>query len=86
MGNTMNQASNAQNGIEIMGFESFLSWYLDSRCRKGKSNLPSLDMLKQDYIQYLIEITGNDINAVADILSLPPEHITRQLNQFNLWQ
>jgi hypothetical protein len=82
----MNQTSTNQHKIEIMGFDSFLTWYLDSRCRQGEYSLPSLDTLKQDYIQYLIDITGNDINAVADILSLPPEHVTRRLNQFSLWQ
>ncbi|MBU1474234.1 MAG: hypothetical protein KJ768_05140 [Acidobacteria bacterium] len=79
----MNQTSLNQQEIEIMGFESFLTWYLVCRCRQGDDTLPSLDTLKQDYIQYLIDITGNDINAVADILSLPPEHVTR--HQFNLW-
>ena len=75
-----------QHEIEIMGFESFLTCYLDARYRQGDSTLPSLDTLKQDYIQYLIDITDNDINAVADILSLRPEHIARQLKQFSLWQ
>ena len=75
-----------EHEVEIMGFDSFLTWYLDSRCQQGEHSLPSLDTLKQDYIQYLIDITGNDINAVADILSLPPEHITRRLKQFSLWQ
>ena len=75
-----------QNDVEIMGFESFLTCYLDARCRQGEDSLPSLDTLKQDYIQYLIDITGYDINAVADILSLPPEYITRRLKQFSLWQ
>lgn len=80
----MNQ-TNAQDGIEIMGFERFLSRYLKARCRQGELTLPSLDTLKRNYIQYLIDITGNDFNAVVDILSLPPEQMTRRMNQFKLW-
>lgn len=72
--------------VSIMSFESFLTWYLDCNrdCRR-RDSLPSLEALKKDYIEYLLEITCNDIQAVADILRLPPERLTRRLKKYNFW-
>jgi len=69
-----------------MSYESFLSWYLDC-CKhtQGKDNLPTLKTLYQDYINYLLDMTDNDMDAVADILSLPSEGLTKRLHKYALW-
>ena len=69
-----------------MSFESFLTWYLDSLQEGFRSDsLPSLEALKEGYIDYLLQITNNDLQAVADILRLPPERLTRRLKKYNYW-
>lgn len=71
---------------EVMSFESYLTWYLD--CRKhtvGEENLPTLEALNRDYIGYLMDVTDYDMGAVADILGLPSEELTKRLHKYNLW-
>jgi len=67
-------------------FESFLSIYLGQDNREGsRSGLPTLEELKMDYINYLLDITGENIEEVADILRLPKESLSRTLHQYQLW-
>jgi len=65
-----------------LSFASFLSLYLH---QKGLANspggLPTLAELKTEYINYLLDITGDDIREVATILELPE----KSLNQYQLW-
>lgn len=71
---------------EVMSFESYLTWYLD--CRKhtfGNKNLPTLETLERDYIDYLMDVTDYDMGAVADILRLPSEELTKRLQKYDLW-
>jgi len=79
-------SSEVYHDCEAMSFESFLTLYLDFHKRRlNKDRLPTLEELKQDYIAYLLDITGNDPRAVADILRLPTRSLGRKLKQFNLW-
>lgn len=42
-------------------------------------NLPSLEELKMDYIQYLLEITGHDLEETAGILAISPPLLHKKL-------
>lgn len=40
---------------------------------------PSLDRLKKEYIDYLLELTGNDIQETAEILGISPDSLEDNL-------
>jgi len=48
----------------------------------GKHNhLPTLEELKMDYIHYLLEITGNDLDETAGILAISSPLLTKILKK-----
>ena len=70
----------------LFSFESFLSLYLGRNSRDGShSGFPTLEELKRDYINYLLDITGENVEEVADILRLPKKSLSRKLNHYQLW-
>ncbi len=46
-------------------------------------NLPTLEILKDEYIHYLLELTDFDIHQTAEILDISPEILMRKLNRFD---
>ncbi|MCK4337926.1 MAG: hypothetical protein KAX11_08275 [Candidatus Aminicenantes bacterium] len=66
---------------DIMDMETYLAWYL----RGNRSELPTLEKLEIDYICYLLDMTGDDHAAVADILCLLTKNLTRRLHEYALW-
>ena len=47
-------------------------------------NLPTLEMLKAEYIRYLLELTDFDIQETAKILDIPPSILKKKLNRFKI--
>lgn len=46
-------------------------------------NCPSLDRLKKEYIQYLLKLTGNDVQETADILGISPDSLEDNLQELS---
>lgn len=47
-------------------------------------NLPTLEILKEEYIRYLLELTNFDIRETAKILDIPPLLLKKKLNRFEI--
>ncbi|MBN2247026.1 MAG: hypothetical protein JW755_14400 [Candidatus Aminicenantes bacterium] len=45
------------------------------------TGFPTLEKLKMDYIRYLLEITGNDLEETAGILAIPPPLLHKELKK-----
>ena len=79
---TKNQLNQGRKKRAALSFASFLSLYLHQRgLIKSPGRLPTLAELKSDYINYLMDITGDNVREVAAILELPE----KSLNQYQLW-
>ncbi len=65
-----------------MSRPKFLHYYLiANKKNKAYENLPSLNLLKKDYIRYILKITNNNLKETADILKVPPHSLHHQLNK-----
>ena len=83
---TRQQLSGKRENSRLFSFENFLSLYLGHDDREGLlSAFPTLEELKMDYINYLLDITDENIEEVADILRLPKESLSRKLNHYQRW-
>jgi len=61
--------------------EHFLSLYKRSNFT---DNLPTLEILKDEYIRYLLELTAFDILETARILDISPEILRKRLNRLEI--
>ena len=69
----------------LLSFGSFLSLYLHHSGRESIGpGFPTLEELKRDYINYLLDITEDNLEEVADILCLPKKRLSQKLNQYQL--
>lgn len=63
----------------------YLHYYLGlDRKNFLKNTLPTLGKLKKEYIDYLLELTNNDINETAEILNIPRVTLKKELNKYSL--
>lgn len=65
-----------------------ISKYLDYYLRKQRGphqDLPTLVKLDDEYMHYVLEVTGNDVLAASEILGVSPETLFRKLRKFDLW-
>lgn len=46
--------------------------------------LPTLERLEEEYINYVLELTGNDLAGSAEILNISPMHLFNKLKRFEL--
>lgn len=46
--------------------------------------LPTLEILEEEYINYVLELTGNDLVKSADILNISPLSLFNKLKRFEL--
>ena len=66
----------------MMSRVKFLHYYLRANKKdETYNNLPSLDILKKDYIRYILKITNNNLKESSDILKVPPHSLYYQLNK-----
>jgi len=48
-------------------------------------SLPTLALLEEGYICYLLELTGNNLAKTADILNLHPDKLFKRLKKYDVW-
>jgi DNA-binding NtrC family response regulator len=64
----------------------YLAVYLQKRQSEAKEGeLPSLEELERDYMNYVLEITNNDPVATAEILNVSPAQMFRRMNRIEVW-
>ena len=67
-----------------MATSKYLELYL--RKQRGRhQDLPTLAKLEDEYMHYVLEITGNDVLATAEILGVTPKVLFHKLKKFDLW-
>ena len=67
-----------------MNKTKYLQHYLNLYKRNDLlDNLPTLEILKEEYIRYLLELTDFDIHQTAEILDISPEILKRKLTRFD---
>ena len=64
----------------------YLAVYLQKRQSEARpGELPSLEELERDYMNYVLEITNNDPVATAEILDVSPAHMFRRMKKIDVW-
>jgi ActR/RegA family two-component response regulator len=59
----------------------YLGYYLNrEKSQKAGEDLPSLKEIKSNYIQYLLNVTGNDLEETAKILDVPRASLEKDIN------
>jgi len=68
-----------------MAMPKYLYYYLflDDRIRL-KDNLPSLQNLKKDYIDYIFKVTDCNIYEASEILQISPPTLYKKLKAFRI--
>lgn len=46
--------------------------------------LPTLEMLEEEYINYVMELTGNDLAGSAEILNISPLNLLNKIKRLEL--
>lgn len=60
----------------------YLGHFLNMKKSKTPGeDLPSLKEIKSNYIQYLLDVTGNDIEETAKILDVPRNDLEKKINE-----
>jgi len=63
----------------------YLYYYLGlNKKNSHKNTLPTLDRIKKEYIDYLLELTDNNIIETAEILNIPRATLKKKLNKYGL--
>lgn len=63
----------------------YLQHYLNKYKRNDfLDNLPTLEILKDEYIRYLLDLTAFDIQEAAKILDIPPRILRKKLYRFEI--
>jgi len=62
---------------------TYLRYYLNlNRRSSSPENLPTLDNLKREYIDYLLKLTDKNINTTAKILDISRTVLLDKLNKY----
>jgi DNA-binding NtrC family response regulator len=60
----------------------YLSYYLElKKKQKPGEKLPSLEDIKKNYIQYLINVTDNNLEETATILDVPQTSLKKNIKE-----
>ena len=64
----------------------YLAVYLQKRQAQAKDGeLPSLEELERDYMNYVLEITNNDPVATAEILDVSTAQMFHRMKKIDFW-
>ncbi len=64
----------------------YLAVYLQKRQAQAKDGeLPSLEELERDYMNYVLEITNNDPVATAEILDVSTAQMFLRMKKIDVW-
>lgn len=62
---------------------TYLRYYLNlNRKSPTSDNLPTLENLKKEYIDYLLKLTDKNINKTAEILDISQTALLDKLNKY----
>lgn len=62
---------------------TYLRYYLNlNRKSPTQDNLPTLENLKKEYIDYLLKLTDKNINKTAEILDISRTALMDKLNKY----
>ena len=62
---------------------TYLRYYLNlNRKSPTPDNLPTLENLKKEYIDYLLKLTDKNINKTAEILDISQTALLDKLNKY----
>lgn len=62
---------------------TYLRYYLNlNRKISSPEDLPTLDNLKREYIDYLLKLTDKNINTTAEILDISRTALLDKLNKY----
>ncbi len=60
----------------------YLSYYLEMKKKQTPGEkLPSLEDIKKNYIQYLLNVTGKNLEETATILDVPSTSLKKNINE-----
>ena len=60
----------------------YLHYYLDMKKKQNRGDkFPSLQEVKSDYLRYLLELTGNDLERTAKILDVPRASLNKNIKE-----
>lgn len=69
-----------------MGKSEYLKHYLKRiKANNTPEYLPTLGLLEEEYINYLLELTGYDLNNTADILNIQPALLFNRMKKYDIW-
>ena len=70
----------------VLSKSAYLKCYLDRKEReKLESPLPSLRKLEADYMDYVLEITNNNLDKAAGILNVSPSLLFNRIKRIEVW-
>jgi DNA-binding NtrC family response regulator len=60
----------------------YLRYYLDMKKKQTPDEkLPSLEEVKTNYVNYLLNVTDNDLEETAKILGVPPASLKKKIKE-----
>jgi hypothetical protein len=58
----------------------YLHYYLDIKRKQDRSGkLPSLNEVKNNYVNYLLDVTDHNLEETAEILNVPPTSLKKKI-------
>jgi len=67
-----------------MAMPKYLYYYLFLDGKKRlMANLPSLQNLKKDYIEYILKVTDYNVSEASEILQISPPTLYKKLTHFH---
>lgn len=70
----------------VLSMSAYLQFYLgkDGEIKDDK-DLPSLEQLESDYMDYVLEISNNNLDNAARILNVSPSFLFNRLKRIEVW-
>ena len=63
----------------------YLQHYLNSKRKNPSPNgFPTLEQIKEEYIDYVLELASNDLDKTAKILNIPPDNLFKKIRKIHL--
>ena len=60
----------------------YLNYYLDMKKKqKPGEELPTLEEIKKNYMNYLLNVTQNNFEETAEILGVPQKSLEKDINE-----
>lgn len=68
-----------------MSTSIYLQHYLNSKRKNNPSNgFPTLEQIKEEYIDYVLELASHDLDKTAKILNIAPDNLFKKIRKIHL--